>query len=193
MTKPHIEVYERYRIDSGNRMPKLGTVDYAMTTKTGAGYGFCESGKHFLVTENISYESVGNNLPQNSNANQPHQPAKWIHAKNGDIVIQAPNGTIYLEARNIILDAVGSESSTQKNGNVFLQASNEVYIKSSDKVTIAATDVLINASKTATIVGKCFLNMTGGMVNSASSVDTFNALSILDTRVMKLITALGLV
>ena len=193
MTKPHIEVYERYRIDSGNKMPKLGTVDYAMTTKAGTGFGFCESGKHFLVTENISYESVGNSLPQSSNVKQPHQPAKWIHAKNGDIVIQAPNGTLYLEARNIILDAVGGESSTKKNGNVFLQASNEVYIKSSDKITIAATDVLINASKTATIVGKCFLNMSGGMMNGASSVDSFSVLSILDSRVMNLINALGLV
>jgi hypothetical protein len=193
MKKPYIEVHDNYRIDSGNKLPKLGTVDYAVTTKNGDGFGLCDSGKHFLVTDNISYESVGNSLPQDTKSNQPHQPAKWIHAKNGDIVLQAPNGTLYLEARNIIIDAVGGEFGERSDGNVFVQATNELYLKSSDKVTISGTDVLLQATKTASVVGKCFLNITGGLVNAAATADTGSILSLLDERINELVSALGVI
>jgi hypothetical protein len=184
----HPQIYDRYRIDSGNRIPEFGTPDYSIITKNGDGFAFTDDGKHIMTCDGTSHENVGCNLPSQTSSNNPFQPAKWIRAESGDIVLEATLGTIYLTAKNIVLVASGSEP----NGNIFLKSSNEIYIKSSDSVTIAATNVTVSASKTATLVGKSFTNIAANFSAIASTTDTFTLSSFLDTKIEKILTGLGL-
>jgi hypothetical protein len=189
VTRPDPQIYEYYRIDSGTRVPNLGTADYSVTTQLGNGFAFLDNGNHLMAVDGTSHEIVGCELPSGTSKNKPYHPSKWILAENGDIVLQAPLGTIYLEAKNIMLSASGGDP----GGNIYLKATNEVYIKSSDKITIAATDVLITASKTATLVGKNMTNIAANFTSIASTVDTFTITSVLDGRILDLIKALGIV
>lgn len=177
MSEPKISIFDYYRIDSGNKMPIVGEVEYAVTTHSGQGFGFAASGKHFLVCNDVSHESVGCSLRKNNDSNQPFTPAKWILAKNGDIKIEAPNGTIHLEARNIRIKAVGAETDETQDGNVDIQASNEIVLDSSDKVKISAVNLRMTASFDMTI-DSAFMTISGSFTGGGSAVDA--ALGILD-------------
>jgi hypothetical protein len=187
MTIGHPQVNDRYRVDSGNKIPKFGTPDYAMITQNGDGFAFLEDGKHLMTCDGTSHESVGCDLASQTSTNKPYQPAKWIRAESGDILFEAPNGTIYLTAKNIVVTSSGSEP----DGNIFLKANNEIYIKSSDTVTITGTDVTISASKTATLVGKAFTNIAANFTLLASFSDTFTAITSLDDRVNSVLKLIG--
>lgn len=184
----HPQIYDRYRLDSGNRIPKHGTPDYSIITERGDGFAFLEDGKHVMTCDGTSHENVGCDLPSQTSSNNPFQPAKWIRAESGDILLDAPLGTIYLNAKNVVLVA----SSSEPDGNIFLKANNEIYIKSSDNVTITGTNVTVSATKTATLVGKSFTTIASNFTSAVSTTDTFNIISVLDGRIGNLIKGLGL-
>lgn len=177
MSEPKVSIFDYYRIDGGNKLPIVGEVEYAVTTHSGQGFGFATSGKHYLVCNDISHEAVGCSLRKNNDAEQPFTPAKWILAKNGDIKIEAPNGTIHLEARNIRIKASGAETDQTQDGNVDIQASNEIVLDSSDKIKISAINVRLTASYDMTI-DSTYMSITGSFSGGGSSVDA--ALGILD-------------
>jgi hypothetical protein len=185
----HPQIYDRYRVDSGNRIPKFGTPDYSVITQGGDGFAFIEDGKHIMTCDGTSHENVGCNLPSQTSSNNPFQPAKWIRAESGDIVLEASIGTIYLKARNIVLVSSGAEP----DGNIFLKSNNEIYIKSSDNVTITGTNVTVSASKTATLVGKSFTSIAANFTSAASTTDTLNITSVLDGRITDLVKGLGII
>ena len=177
MNEPKISIFDYYRIDGGNKLPVVGTVEYAVTTNSGQGFGFANSGKHYLTCNDVSHEAVGCSLRKNNDADQPFTPAKWILAKNGDIKIEAPNGTIHLEARNIRLKAVGAETATTQDGNVDIQASNEVVIDSADKIKISTVNLRMTASFDM-VSDSTYMTITGSFSGGGSSIDA--ALGILD-------------
>jgi hypothetical protein len=189
--KPNFSINPHHRIDGGTKMPIHGTVNYGMVCKNGDGVIFGEDGRQVTVVSSFSYESVGNDLPGNVDSNQPFVPAKWIRAKNGDILIEAPNGSIYLNARNVVIAASGVETDTQKNGNVDIIASNEINIHSSDTVKIDCTNGIINASLEMNICGKGFLNMGGQFTQAGSAVDTSKGVLGATGQVLKNLTSLG--
>jgi len=175
--EPKIIVNDYYRIDAGNKLPVVGEVDYAVVTNSGQGFGFASNGKHFLTCDDVSHEAVGCELRKNNDANQPFTPAKWILAKNGDIKIEAPNGTIHLEARNIRIKATGAETDKTQDGNVDIQATNQVVIDSSDTVKISSVNLRMTSSFDM-IIDSQFMNISGTFVGGGSSIDS--SLGILD-------------
>lgn len=186
MTIGHPQVYEKYRVDSGNKLPKFGEVEYSLMTETGNGFAYLKSGNHLMACDGTSHESVGCNLESNSGKNDPYQPAKWIRADSGDIVFEAPQGTIYLNAKNIVLVSNGADP----DGNIFLSSCNDVYIKSTDNVTITGTNVTVSASKTATFVGKHTTNIAANFLGLVEVTDIASSITSLDGRFTDLLKLL---
>lgn len=181
MTLGHPQIYERYRIDSGNSIPKFGITEYSVITDGGDGFAFLENGNHLMTCEGVSHENVGINLPSSD-----YQPAKWIRADSGDILFEAPQGTIYLNAKNIVLVSSGADP----DGNIFLSSCNDIYLKSTDNVTITGTNVTVSASKSATLVGKAFTNIGANFVSLADTTDVIGAITSLDSRILDLLKIL---
>jgi len=92
-----------------------------------------------------------------------------LNAKEGDIIIRAPNGRIRMEARNIDLKASGPNN---KSGHI--------NIESNEKISIRSKNIEINgdavakflSSGTCEVVGNSALNFFGGLIDCADSATT---------------------
>ena len=190
MTKPTVQIKSTYRVDGGNTIPVHGKVNHSMICQNGDGEIYAESGRNVKTVSEASIEVVGTELSANADASQPHIPAKWIRAEKGDVLIEAPNGTLYLSARNIVVAASGPETENSSNGNIDIIASNDINLDSKDTIKMDATNVYMNASLAMDICGKSFLSITGGMTIGGSGVDSKSILSISGTIINSL-TGLG--
>ena len=162
----NVEINDYYRVVSGASVPVHGKADYAMFTNKGQGFGFFEDGDHVVVCDKTSYESVGNEMPSNNDGSNPLNLAKWIHAKNGDIKIEAPNGTIHLEAKNIHISAVGGDP----DGNIIIKAKNQIEVSSKDGIKFKCISMVINSSL-ALDLNTQFFNNVAQFVTSGTSID----------------------
>jgi len=190
MTKPTVQIKSTYRVDGGNTIPVHGKVNHSMICQNGDGEIYAESGRNVKTVSEASIEVVGTELSANADASQPHIPAKWIRAEKGDVLIEAPNGTLYLSARNIVVAASGPETENSSNGNIDIIASNDINLDSKDTIKMDATNVYMNASLAMDICGKSFLSITGGMTIGGSGVDSKSILSVSGTIINSL-TGLG--
>ena len=164
--EPNVEICDYYRVVAGTSIPVHGKADYGLFTNKGQGFGFFEDGDHVVVCDKTSYESVGNEMPSNNDGNNPINLAKWIHAKNGDIKIEAPNGTIHLEARNIHISAVGGDP----HGNVIIKAKNQIEVNSKDSIKIKCISMVIDSSL-ALDLSTQFFNTVAQFATSGTSID----------------------
>jgi len=190
MTKPTVQIKSTYRVDGGNTIPVHGKVNHSLICQNGDGEIYAESGRNVKTVSEASIEVVGTELSPNADAGQPHIPAKWIRAEKGDVLIEAPNGTLYLSARNIVVAASGPETENSSNGNIDIIASNDINLDSKDTIKMDATNVYMNASLAMDICGKSFLSITGGMTIGGSGVDSKSILSVSGTIINSL-TGLG--
>lgn len=175
--EPQVRIDDYCRVVKGVEVPVHGKVDYAMFTNKGQGYLFAEDGRHVLVCDSTSYESVGNEISQNNPGGTPGFGgnngmflAKWINAKNGDIKIEAPNGTIHLEARNIRIKATGAETDTQSDGSVLIKASNEIELNSRDQIKLNSPKISLTSSLSLDL-NATFMNTVAQFATTGSSVD----------------------
>ena len=178
MTKPTVQIKSTYRVDGGNTIPIHGKVNHSLICQNGDGEIYAESGRNVKTVSEASIEVVGTELSPNADAGQPHIPAKWIRAEKGDVLIEAPNGTLYLSARNIVVAASGPETENSTNGNIDIMASNDINLDSKDTIKMDATNVYMNASLAMDICGKSFLSISGGLSVGGSGVDSKSILSV---------------
>lgn len=164
--EPNVEITDYYRVVSGTSIPVHGKSDYAVFTNKGQGFGFFEDGDHVVVCDKTSYESVGNEMPSNNDGSNPLNLAKWIHAKNGDIKIEAPNGTIHLEAKNIHISAVGGDP----HGNIIIKAKNQIEVSSKDGIRFKCVSMVIDSSL-ALDLNTQFFNTVAQFATSGTSID----------------------
>jgi hypothetical protein len=192
MSKVKTTIKKRYRIDSGNTMPIHGKVNYALICENGDGeiYGM-DDGRNVKVVSGVSVEVVGTELQANADAKQPHIPAKWICAKKGDVVIEAPQGTLYLSGRNVVISASGPETEDQSNGNIDILATNDINISSYDTIKISGTNVTMNASLAMDIAGQTFLNIAGSMSTGGSTLDLSKGILGATGTLLKSLTGIG--
>jgi len=92
------------------------------------------------------------------------QPAIYLDAKNGDVVIRAPNGRIRLEAIDIDLKASGSDG---KRGNIVIDAQDKCIMNGQIIDCKAKLAAKFFSEKTVEVVGTGVLNMYGGMMDVA--------------------------
>jgi hypothetical protein len=192
MTKIDVDIKNNYRIDGGNTLPIHGKVNYSMICQNGDGeiYGSAD-GRNVKVVSGFSCEVVGTELPPNDDASQPYVPAKWIRAAKGDIMIEAPSGTLYLNARNVVINASGSETENESNGNIDMIATNDINITTSDTVKVAATNITMSASLAMDLAGKNFFNLAGGFSSGGSTVDLSRGILGSTGKILKSLTGIG--
>ena len=91
-------------------------------------------------------------------------PAYNLMAKNGDINIAAPHGTIRLSAQNIELLATGNDG---RNGVIKLNSNEKIRIESPDiEVTSSASTKIVSAN-TVNVIGEGIMNVYGGLMDFA--------------------------
>ncbi len=106
-------------------------------------------------------------------------------------MIEAPSGTLYLNARNIVINATGSETENESNGNVDIIATNDVNITTSDTVKVAATNITMSASLAMDLAGKNFFNLAGGFSSGGSTIDLSKGILGSTGKILKSLTGIG--
>jgi len=111
-------------------------------------------------------------LPSGATAEQAGVAGVW-YAKNGDLILDAPHGTVRIIANNIELTSCGNPD--KGKGNISLVASG-TFRTSSDKVNINAGDVaVINGENQLGLISSNKLNMVAGTIkeNVGSDIASF--------------------
>lgn len=99
------------------------------------------------------------------------QPAFFVDAINGDIVISALNGRIRMQAENIDIIAKGPDN---KNGNITLDANERIELKSKHVEVNATSVAKFFSSGTLETIGNGLLNIYGGLIESADGATKLN-------------------
>ena len=89
--------------------------------------------------------------------------ARSIIAKNGDLVINAERGTIYLKAKNIHLETSGPE----KQGNLLVSRNGMIVLAPTQEVRLAGSRVCLTGTSGINIVSSNFVNIYGKMSTKA--------------------------
>lgn len=167
MTDQYVRQNDHFTRVCGVESPHNGKIDYALTTKLGQGNIFYENGDHDFVADATSKEVVGRNVKDEKT------PAKIIYAKNGGILLDAPNGTITIRAANIRFVGVDGAD----GGEITFQGS-KVINMDAPTITAQGTNVTMAASQTASVAGST-ADVNGGAqvtVSSGADVDSSSVL-----------------
>ena len=97
------------------------------------------------------------------------QPAIYLDAVSGDIVIRAANGRIRMEAIDVDIKATGGNG---ERGNIVLNANEKVLIEAPTIACNAKVAARFFSEKTVEVVGNNVLNMYGGFVDIADGSST---------------------
>lgn len=148
-TQEYYGTYPGFRIASGIKIPdgdlKGEYVDFEIVSNELQGFSFYKNGLQKLVVNGTSYETVGIDAKKGD-------ITKIISAANGDIKIEALDGDIFLEARNIRLKA--SEELTMTSGKHILLEGAIMNLK--------ATTTNILGKKNLSMGGQ-FIEVSGGV------------------------------
>ena len=91
------------------------------------------------------------------------EPAIFLDAENGDVVIRASNGRIRLEALDIDIIATGGDD----RGNIQITATDKVITSGNIIDCKAVTAAKFFSNKSVEVVGENVLNMYGGLTEWA--------------------------
>jgi len=162
---------ERFQVVSGTRLAPHGEIMYGVITGEGDGTLMYKGGREVTVAKQRSIEFLGENINLagvstfSSTASQNGiNPAKWIRADKGDIVLEAPSGKIILAAEQIEITANGNQV-LDKTGNVFIKANSSVNI-SAPSIQVKGSKTAISGSHTISLIGQNYLNTMAGFHNS---------------------------
>jgi len=144
---PHLRQTDHFIESCGVESPHNGKIDYSCTTKKGQGFIYYENGDFDIVVDKTSKEVVGVKPPKEGGWNEK-VPAKIIHAQNGSIILDAPNGEVVIKARSIRFVAVDGID----GGEITFQASKIVHLDA-PTITAQGTNVTIAASNNASVTG----------------------------------------
>jgi hypothetical protein len=96
------------------------------------------------------------------------KPALYIEAVSGDIIFNASNGRIRMQAQNIDILA-NNTAGTNKSGVLTLEANEKVDIRSKNIELNGSSVVKFFSSGSCEIVAKSSLNFFGGIVAAADN------------------------
>lgn len=99
----------------------------------------------------------GDDIPYNT-------PSLYIEAVEGDIVINAKNGRIRMEAENIDMIASGADN---KNGVISLNSNEKIELRSKNIEVNATSVAKFFSSGLVEMVGDSILNIYGGLIDLA--------------------------
>lgn len=101
------------------------------------------------------------------------EPAVFIDAVNGDVVIRAPSGKVRIEGTDVELTATGFDGST---GNVNISANEKIILDAGQTVDVKSkVSTKIFSEKTVEVIGKAVLNLYGEIIDCADGASTSQA------------------
>ena len=167
-----IDVKRHYRVEAGQD-DDYGKVNYRVLTNNGSGFGFYENKPNAedfqMAVSHRSFESVGEKVERPKDAAQEEAfPAKWIDAKNGDIVFECQNGNIHLKADNIFMEANGVKD--VMDGDIQMKANQSITMDSPD-IRVTGSNLRLTARYSFTMSAKVVGGIVAGVLNMASSAD----------------------
>ena len=167
-----IDVKRHYRVEAGQD-DDYGKVNYRILTNNGSGFGFYENKPNAedfqMAVSHRSFESVGEEVVRPKDAAQEKPfPAKWIDAKNGDIVFECQNGNIHLKADNIFMEANGVKD--VMDGDIQMKANQSITMDSPD-IRVTGSNLRLTARYSFTMSAKVVGGIVAGVLNMASSAD----------------------
>ena len=120
-------------------------------------------------------------LPTGRTADQDGIAGVW-YAENGDIVLNAPNGTIRLLASNIELIADGNP--VNGKGNVSLSPSASLRCEGADQIKLEGNEVRIKGQTKLNLEGKDEVEIAGGvkLTEPADLISFFKSLTKAGSR-----------
>jgi hypothetical protein len=132
---------------------------------------FCESGNSINVTPKCQTEVCGVSLrPKTKDGEE--SPAKQILAHNGDIVISAKNGSIYLKGKNIYMVAEGDS----ENGSIVLNGNGSVNVTAGEQARFIGSKTCIRGEVDLDIAGAS-ITIAGEVKNASfSAINNLKAL-----------------
>lgn len=105
---------------------------------------------------------------------------KMIRVEEGNIYLNAPNGAIILDAKNIIFTATGASSD---NGGYIVARANDAFVVDAQRsVTIKSQTVRIVGIKELDLGSKMSTRIFGGVSYVAKSDELINIIRTLGTR-----------
>jgi hypothetical protein len=147
-----------YRVQAGTVIGGK-KCSYSVITDEATGFTYYQDGDKSDIALKNSTEVCGLN-------SQEGEPAKVIQAKNGDIVLEAPNGQITLKAKSIrIMGEAG-------DGEVTIQAGKIVEMDAPAS-RVRGTNIDIAATSSTSLLGNYVESAAGVQQSSASLVDIF--------------------
>jgi len=120
-------------------------------------------------------------LPTGRTADQDGIAGVW-YAENGDLVLNAPNGTIRLLASNIELIADGNP--VNGKGNVSLSPSASLRCEGADQIKLEGNEVRIKGQTKLNLEGKDEVEIAGGvkLTEPADLISFFKSLTKAGSR-----------
>lgn len=97
--------------------------------------------------------------------NKQENIAIYLEAVEGDIVINAPNGSVRIIGKDIQFKATGSDD----RGNINIDATEKILLKSRVATINASAAITLVSNRQIDVIGKSFLNFYGGMIDCADS------------------------
>lgn len=95
---------------------------------------------------------------------EEENPAIYLDAVNGDVVIRAPNGRIRMEAINIDIIASGPDN---ENGIITLDANDKILGRAQTIDMSSKVSTKVFSEKTVECIGNGLLNIYGGFIDCA--------------------------
>lgn len=108
--------------------------------------------------------SPGSFQVQAGNKTPTGEPAIFLDANNGDIVIRCPSGRIRMEAENIDILANGGEGGS---GVINIEANDKILMKSQTIDVSSKVSTKVFSEKNVEVVGNAILNIYGGLIDAA--------------------------
>lgn len=94
-----------------------------------------------------------------------------IIAQNGDLVLNAERGTIYLKAKNIHIETTGEE----KQGNFLVNSNGFIILASTQEVRLAGSRLCLTGTAGVNVVSSNFIHLYG-KVNEFSPVSSLSTI-----------------
>jgi len=98
------------------------------------------------------------------NCTAKDEPAVFIDAVSGNLVLNALNGNVEIRGRNVLIQTTGSGN---KSGSILLYANEKIIGKAQTIDLNSKISTKIFSEKTVDCIGKAVLNIYGGMVDCA--------------------------
>ncbi|WJZ48262.1 hypothetical protein [Synechococcus phage DSL-LC02] len=184
---------ERFSVISGQKLAPHGEVMHGVITGEGDGTIIYKNGREVTVAKERSLEYVGQNINlsgittiSKEASENGFNPAKYICAEKGDIMLESKQGKIILCGTQVEIYSTGSK--LDKTGGVFIRGNTTVQLKAPD-IQIKGTKTAITGTHSISVIGKNYLDTISGFHAATTASDSLvpcggavtKALSILTT------------